>query len=1084
MNLKKEAGVLTATELRTAVNVLFDEVPGQTTKRWGIQQAALLPSGLPAKFGYRYIKSDGSEIMLLSDGATLYATADLITFTQLITGLAAAAYQSFETADGRCWITNGVDATMWYDGTNLIVMDRSATGTTAAGTDQTHIVDSARTEASGYWNNRKVVITSGTYKGMEGTVTNFNAVTNTLSISGFNNNPGAGVTYAVGLIMPKGKIMRYDGSSLFIGATSENAAEIRFSREDDPNTGEKMSIDNPRAWPANYQLAITQDDGDQVWTFSPKYRNRIMVTKSTAIYRLDPDPVFVYTPVLVSQEVGCRYQDSWATKDDILYFMGSERSGQLDLYVTDMVGVRPRHKDGRLMPAFEDMYRAEPVYKRITRASADQFNTGEQSTLCKISEGRLECREIDSESDWNETTENPSNISKVNNQTGGINILGIPAWPTKYDGRALPEASSPVWTVTNTDGFTTSLEADAPEVSVLKITKTLPDTIERNWYMQRNNVFDLDKNCYCIFKAKTPYASSHSNKLYFTVSTGKYKVEVILESVFGFGYVVKANSTTIVSTPDGDNNYHTYAVLILSTGAFKIFQDGIVIHSGTAAATTDNNIIIRSALKTGIGGTTISAYLKYAAYHANMKDGGDIPNTIPTFGTIEVKLDFKRTPDSFGKIRISNSEDYSGQTAAGTDATHIVDNNIPGANDMWNGRLVTITSGTKKGETATVTDYDSATHTLTVTGLSGSPGTGETYEIARGGTLAIETQSSADDATYSALAALTNGQQPAVNNATPLARYLKLKLTLTRADYVNGPEINKMIGGFLWRMQAALVGANITAWRNLLAETTVPAGSSLVIKIRLATTATTPTENDWGAWKTITTGQNIGTVLGDALPPAAGTSRWLDVKVEGGPTSAGDTPNAENITMEWQEGSLARLLLTALVHKKRYYMTGISAESKYNNLLYVLDTNQAWTTFGGLNINRMLSFRGQIYGLSATDAKIYLMEVEGKYTDGATNIDAYLDAGALDGGNQRFELASLKVGAGAFISEVQVLHSYDGITFTALGTLSFSSEGTQVLRVPRGRIGKRHFIRLRNNGAQNMAINMLHAVLIAMPEEM
>lgn len=1080
INEKKEAGTLTATELRAAANVLFDEVPGQTTKCPGSLVAALMPSGTPAKYGYRFIKTDGTELLLVSDGETIYSTEDLVTFTELITGLDDTAYIEFDTAEGRCWITNGSDPVMWYDGTNFVVMDREHSGTTAAGTDQTHIVDATLTEANDYWNLMKVVITSGTYIGMEGTVTDFDAATDKLTISGFDNNPGAGVTYSVGIIIPKGRVVRYDGTSLFMGATSENRSEIRFSRLDDPDTGEKMSLDSPRAWPGNYQLAITQDDGDQVWSFSPKHRDRILVTKATAIYRLDPDPTSIYTPVLVSQEVGCRYHDSWAVKDDMLHFMGNERSGLLDMYVTDMVSVKPRHKDGRLLPSFESMRRAEPIYKYIARASADQFDTGEKSTLCKTDLSRLECRELTSKSDWTDTKVASSNVSLDDNE-GAVTIQGIPPWPVRYEANELPAVANPAWT-----RYSVGPVTEVIDTGKLAITTSNLSTSGAVYYY-RNNILSSSQNAFVAVRLKIPTTGKAAPIVQIDVQNGVKKVSLYISGQFGTVSILNSGWHTSMALTD----YITFHLILDKNNKACLFINGVKVWSGDApgiaaaqffGASSNSISFLSASSSVAPGGQSWWDFLYYDDDFS--LTATEISATLPTTGTFSFKLDFTRTLDKFGKMWLTLGAQHSGATATGTDATHIVDSTLTGEDDFWNGRTITILSGALAGETGTVTDYVSSTKTLTISGLSGDPGTPVNYQINRGGSVAIETQSSDDDVTYSALASLNNGQEPAVDNATPLARYLKITLTLTRADVVNGPEVAAMIGGFLWRMKAALVGANIAAWRTFAAEVSEPAGTSLVMQIRLATVTTTPTESDWSAWETITDGDNIGTILSDTPPPAAGTTRWLDVKIEGGPSAAGVTPSVENILLNWQEGSLTRLLLTAMTYKKRYYLTGTDAESEYNNLLFVLDTQQAWTKFINLALNRLIAFRGQIYGLSAVDDKIWQMEVAGKYTHGDTAIDAYVDAGAIDGGHQRFELAGVKVGAGAYSSAIQVLHSYDGTTFTALGTLTFAAEGTQILRAPRGYIGKRHFIRLRNNASQNLAINMVSALVTAMSEDL
>jgi len=359
---KTNPGSVPGNALIAANNVLLDEVPGLVVKRWGNKNIAVLPSGNPPKYGYNFKKNDGTEYLLLSDGAKLYVTTDLITITELVITSAAGAtvvlddtgYIQFETAESKCWITNGIDFVMWFDGTNLVLMDReygAGVTATADSSTGTTIVDADLISGHGndWWKFRKVVITSGAQAGKESIVTGFVEATGTLTFAPEIVGLTGTITYKVGLVMPKARIIRYGMDTMFLGGTSENRSEIRFNRTDNPDDGSRMSLDNPSAWPTNYQLSITQDDGDQVWTFSPVYRNRILVTKGVAIYRLEPSATYVYEPVLVSQDVGCRYPDAWAVKDNLLHFMGNERSGILDLYVTDMVSVNP----GLVMVALE-----------------------------------------------------------------------------------------------------------------------------------------------------------------------------------------------------------------------------------------------------------------------------------------------------------------------------------------------------------------------------------------------------------------------------------------------------------------------------------------------------------------------------------------------------------------------------------------------------------------------------------------------------------------------------------------------------------------------------------------------------------
>lgn len=1017
---KTEPGMLGAGQLHDAFNVLFDETTGLVVKHWGNTVVAALPSGNPPKFGYVFKKDDGSEYLILSDGEYIWSTTDLITFTPLNTdALGDTAYLQFETAENKCWIGNGIDFEMWFDGTNFVIMDREYGNAEAAagdaGTDATHIIDADLTSAvTDYWKNRKVVITSGAAAGGEATVTAFDPATDKLTISPALTGLTTGDGYMVGLIMPKARIKRFGLSTLFLGGTTENQSEVRFNRLDDPDTGLKMSLDNPRAWPANYQLSITQDDGDQLWTFSPCYRNRILVTKGSAIYRLEPDSVYQYAPVLVSQEVGCRYPDSWAVKDDLLHFMGNERSGLADLYVTDMVSVKPRHKDGRLLPSFQVPARAGAAYKYISRASADQFDTGEKSTLCKTGNGRLECREIATKTDWDEIivagTKTSVNVSEI---TDSITIDGLPVWTQRYECNELPAAASPVWTKYMIGNYLNGSPIESIVSGELLTAVGATGGGRGTICYFRDNVFDASKNTYAAFKVKM----EHSGWIVIIVQNGTKQIKVKLNHAVGT-FALYINDGYIQAI-DADV-YEVLHILLDKDGAGSVYIDGVSVWTGAAiaaeASTEDNGYgtgwAANSIVYSATGQSPVTQYLDFIYEDADfLYTAAQLPATLPATGSAIVKIDYLRKPDAFGKYFYTS--------------------------------------------------------------------------VLNGGTVGVETQSSADDATYNSLVALTNGQQPGVDNATAVLRYLKLKFTLTRADLVNGPELQKLIGGFLWRMKAAPVSSNISAWRKYQDEITKPAGTVLGSQIRLAKTLVTPIEANWAAWEEIVTGENIGTILADSPPPAAGEGRWLDVKVEGGPSASGVSPNLENFLLNWQEGLAAAggLVISAFIHKRRLYLTGISTEAVANDMIFVLDTKQAWSKFIGQSLNRQVAFKGVIYGLSSIDANIYQQEVEGKYSDGSTAIDAYIDTGALDFGNQRFEIRNVKVGSGGIISNVEVLLSYDGTTYTSMGTLAFTAEGTQNLRIPRGRTGKRHFIRLRVAAAEGMAVSMLKIAGVVKAEQ-
>ena len=447
-----------------------------------------------------------------------------------------------------------------------------------------------------------------------------------------------------------------------------------------------------------------------------------------------------------------------------------------------------------------------------------------------------------------------------------------------------------------------------------------------------------------------------------------------------------------------------------------------------------------------------------------------MPDTLPTSALVTLKHDYKRTPAAFGKLYCTRDISATGTTDAGTDQTKIVDaERTESKTDLWKDYTAEITSGTYMGMRGTVTAFTPATDTLTISGFSNDPGVGATYRLIPPGEISFTTQSSADDVTYSAAAALDNGQEPGVDNATPAARYLKTNITLTAVDYLNGPTLNKFMIGSRWRMGTQQVGANISSWLVWLAETTAPAGTSILQRVRLAKTAGVPAEGDYGAWQSIVSGNNVGTILTDVPPPAAGESRWIDAEINIYPSAVGVTPNQENFSINWLEGSNADLTVAAFIYHKRLYLTGISSESPYNNLMYVLDSKGAWTKFMGRNIFRLLAFRGLIYGLSAADDKIFKMEIDNRYDDNGTNITAYISTGALDFGNAIAEMQNIKLRAdGAQV--IGVYLSKDGKTWTLKGTIAFTAEGVYNMRVPRGWVGSRHFIRLVSAGRENMGL--------------
>jgi len=1086
INKKDAPYKLESNELKDAANMIFDEVPGTGSKRWGSQVIAALPSALPPKYGYVFKMADGTEHFLICDGANLYDTTDLTTFTELITGLDDTAYLQFDTADDRCWITNGSEYVMWYDGTNLVVMDReygnpdtSVAATGDAGTDTEHIVDADLTSAVvGYWKFRKVVITSGPAAGAEAEVTAFDPVTDKLTISPAIAGLTTGAGYMVGVILPRGKIIRFCDGTLFLGDTPENRSETRFNKPADLDTGLTQSIDNPRAWPADHQLAITQDDGDHLYSYSPVFRNRVIVSKGGSLYRLEPDATYVWRPYLISQAVGCKHPDSWAVKNEMLYFLGCERSsGLLDYFATDLVSVRPIHKDGRFIPAFDSIQKGSASYQFITRATETQFNTGARSTLCETGNGKLECRVIDTDADWDEVISTKTNLNVGDSLAGAVNIIGIPPWTAQYEGNKLPAVDTPAWTK-----YSITPGSETIVGSAVKIFLNYAGAIQ--YY--KDAVYDSSKNTFVAFRVGATALVLSFGPI-CTVQNGTKKIETIFEGGRILVNGVDAGACDIVTA------WKCVSILLDKDGNGSVYVAGARVWTGAAAAATGystywttNSIMF--------GARQISNYGPAYAYFDYVYEDNDffftaatLPATLPASGTAEIKIDYTRAPAAFGKYFLQREVDVEGETEAGTSAAQIVDATRTEDDDFWNGRTVVIISGVNAGQEGRCTNFDKITNTITI-GFTADPGVGVKYQILKDdGTVLIQTASSAGDVTYSGWDTLVNSTEPGVDNTTPLARYLKIKITLTRAswegftNYAKGPVIQTLTGGFLWRLLGQQVGTQITAWRNWQSDITEAAGSSLLQQARIAKTIAAPVEGDYEPLATIVDGNNIGIVLADAPPPAAGEGRWLDAIVEGSPGPDGTSPSLDNLTANWQEGTGAILAVAAFIYKKRLYLTAISATAAHNDLLYVLDTKNAWTIFTGLTIFRLVAFKGLVYGLSAVDANILQHEVTGLYTDAGVAITGRVDTGEINFGHQRAEMSYVKLGVAA-AGSYQVLLSADGETWVSKGTLVFTAAETQKLRIPRGWMGKRHFVRVKSAGAEAAEIVLLAAGFRALAE--
>lgn len=1021
------AHIIPPDRCRNAVNVLFDDKIGAILKRFGKTKVSDFPGANVPRDGFVFTKSDGTQEALISDGISLYTTIDFINYTLLIDGLNDEGFLEFEIADSKVWMLNGIDPVMSYDGNDLIIYDREATGVVEAGSSATQIIDTAnRNEADDYWNKRKIVITSGPNAGvLLGTVTDFVQATSILTISGFGGvSPAEGDTYKVGLIIPRGKVVRYLKGRLFVGATPNNFSEIRFSEIADPDTGEFINIDNPRAWPATLQIAVTQHDGDRIWTFSPVLDDRFLVSKRNTIHRIEEDQTFLFTTKLVSNFVGSIFPNTWQEKKGLLTFLGTEQSGYIDLYVSDLVRVKPLHKEGRMKLSFADIRNSIPKAKYINKSTTPEFDAGDVSYSCDTSGGVLKSKSFNFNSIWNNALKTKSNIAIGDNE-GEVNIKAQPNWTFKYDCDELPQDANPPWIVT-TDPYLDKkilsskyvVEKNYDSLSDSKKQEFLVNkTIQSNTITQ-NNVFDTTKDVMLATKISTYYSPQQfpANigfcKNTLKISTGEYSVN--LEFYVPASGAYSKISINGVEISNIDRNLHQWNILIKTDGQYKVWLDGVLFDSGTAESSSDNILSFKHESRvTGQLLTDIGGYAKSEMdfiYFQNIIDT-DIPNTLPQSGTLDISLDYTRAPDNFGKLF-----------------------------------------------------YDAELN---------------------GGTIVMQTASSDDDIIYSSFESLNNGEEPGVDNATVVKRYLKVRFTLTSVGIILGPVISNFLAGFFYRSKALNIGSNISAWRNFLSDNTIPIGTSLITKIRLAKTIDVPLEGDYGPWETIVAGNNIGTILSDlVLPPPAGEGRWVDVKVEGSPNASGDVSELDNFVINWVEGATANLPIRSFIYENRYFLITAQASSQYNNIIFVLDKDNAWCKFIGWNLNAMLAFGGLMIGLSSNSKDIAQYFIADKYDDDNEIINAYVETGEIDFGPSRFSLIELMI-ENALPTTLKVYYKKQGDTdWISMGELDFSKHNTCKIRASLGTASKQFSFKIQNdNPNEGMDVRVIGYRGIGLPED-
>lgn len=99
----------------------------------GFARVNTTPAGEAFTSGHVFIKKDGTKIILVAGGSTIYKVVGA-TLVSIKTGLNASATVRFFTASNTCIMVNGVDAPMKYDGTTVTSLGGTPPATAFKGT--------------------------------------------------------------------------------------------------------------------------------------------------------------------------------------------------------------------------------------------------------------------------------------------------------------------------------------------------------------------------------------------------------------------------------------------------------------------------------------------------------------------------------------------------------------------------------------------------------------------------------------------------------------------------------------------------------------------------------------------------------------------------------------------------------------------------------------------------------------------------------------------------------------------------------------------------------------------------------------